>query len=407
VAAPRSTQRSGAGRLAATRRVAGIVQSGVDVALQPIVDLDSGEVVAVEALARFPDGRSPDKWFAEADSLGLGTALELAAIESALTRMSEIPARAALNVNVSAATASSAGLVERLASAPAGRIVLEITEHVPVEDYKALESALAGLRARGVRLAIDDAGAGFASMQHVLRLRPDVVKLDASLVRGIDSEPDRQALISALVSFAAATGCSLIAEGVETAAELDAARELGVACAQGFHLGRPDTAGPSRWQVDLPRKTRRLKASSRGPGRFLRPATIFLAAALSAQGLVAMAGVAPRRAADTAPRTSAAAAPASDTPDGSSPAERPAAAADQHSNPEAARKAEAISSSQPSPSRAAPPSEAKTTGPAGPVAGVVETVGDVTTGLTETVSGVTETVTHTLDGLLRGVLGGR
>ena len=169
---PRSASRTRAGQAAATRRIAEQVQRGVDIALQPIVNLDTGQIVSVEALARFSDGRSPDKWFSEASSLGLGTALELAAIEGAMARMNELPRSASLNINVSAATASTPALSKVLANAPAGRVVLEITEHVPVTDYSALAAALAGLRARGVRVAVDDAGAGFASMQHVLRLRP-------------------------------------------------------------------------------------------------------------------------------------------------------------------------------------------------------------------------------------------
>ena len=211
-----------------SRRVARAVQDGVDVALQPIVDLASGEVVGVEALARFSDGRSPDKWFADAAAVGLGTALELAAVDAALARIGELPTTASLNVNVSAATACTDALAGMLATAPAGRVVLEITEHVPVEDYPALGAALWRLRARGVRLAIDDAGAGFASLHHVLELKPDVVKLDASLVRGMDSKAEHRALVSALVSFAKQTGCALIAEGIETAGELAAAREVGV-----------------------------------------------------------------------------------------------------------------------------------------------------------------------------------
>ncbi|MGH2795722.1 MAG: EAL domain-containing protein [Actinomycetota bacterium] len=383
--------------------MAAAVQGGVDVALQPIVDLESGEVVSVEALARFSDGRSPDKWFAEAEKLGLGTALELAAIEAALARMSELPDSASLNVNVSAATACSGALGGMLAKVPGRRVVLEITEHDVVGDYDVLATALAGLRARGVRLAVDDAGAGFASMQHVLELKPDVVKLDASLVRNMDSVPERKALVSALVSFANATGCSLIAEGVETAGELETLRELGVSCGQGFHLGRPDAAGPARWQVDLPRKPRRPAASYvRGARRFVKPAAMFVAAAMSWQGIVAVAGVEGPRVGAGAVQSPAAAAPDSGASGVRETAE-PAAASIPPAKSQAARKVEVNERiSQPSPSRAAPlPAD-----PVQPVKEVVETVTDVTTGLTQTVTGLTETVTNTLGGLLRGVLGG-
>jgi EAL domain-containing protein (putative c-di-GMP-specific phosphodiesterase class I) len=397
VAIPRSASRSRTGQAAATRRIAEQVQRGVDVALQPIVNLDTGEIVSVEALARFSDGRSPDKWFSEAASLGLGTALELAAIEGAMARMSELPRSASLNINVSAATASTTALSKALAHAPAGRVVLEITEHVPVTDYPSLSLALAGLRARGIRVAIDDAGAGFASMQHVLRLQPDVVKLDASLVRDMDSQPAQRALVSALVSFANATGCSLVAEGIETAGELDAVRALGVTCAQGFHLGMPEAAGPSRWQVQLPRKPRRsATAYVRGFGRFVRPASLFLAAALAWPGIVAVAGFEGPLTGTSAEKPPVIARSDSGASGSRVTAEKPAAASISSSKPEAARKVEAsVPVTQPSPSRAAPPS----TKPKGPVVHVVQDV----TELTQT---LTEDVTNSLGHLLEGVLGG-
>ncbi len=394
---PRSASRTRAGQAAATRRIAEQVRRGVDVALQPIVNLDTGEIVSVEALARFSDGRSPDKWFSEASSLGLGAELELAAIEGAMARMSELPRSASLNINVSAATASTPAFSETLARAPAGRVVLEITEHVAVTDYPTLAAALAGLRARGIRVAVDDAGAGFASMQHVLRLAPDVVKLDASLIRGVDSEPAQRALVSALVSFAEATGCSLVAEGIETAGELDAVRALGVTCAQGFHLGMPDAAGPSRWQVQLPRKPRRsATAHVRGFGRFVRPASLFLAAALSWPGIVAVAGFEGPLTGTSAEKPPVIARPDTGASGSSVTAEKPAASSIPVIKPEAARKVEAkVPATQPSPSRAAPPLPK----PTAPVVHVVEEV----TGLTQT---LTEDVTNTLGHLLKGVLGG-
>lgn len=409
VATSRSNPRPGthSRSSAATRRIAQAVQEGVDVVLQPIVDLASGEVVGVEALARFSDGRSPDRWFAEAASVGLGTALELAAVQAALARIDELPSTASLNVNVSAATAGADALAAMLETVPAGRVVLEITEHVPVTDYPGLGAALARLRARGVRLAIDDAGAGFASLHHVLELKPDVVKLDASLVRGIDSKAEHRALVSALVSFAKETSCALIAEGIETAGELAAAREVGVGCAQGFHLGMPDAAGPERWQVTLPRRPHRLKASIRGAGRFVRPAAIFVAAAMSWQGVVAVAGFEGSRAGSRAESPPAATAPVSGVSGAVRSEEQPATAFTSVVEP-TARKAEERRppAAQPSPSRAAPPSSPKKEGP---VAGVVQTVSDVTTGVTETLTdvtaGLTEGVSNTLGGLLRGVLG--
>ena len=390
--ANRPAPRTRSARTTATRRISEAVQRGVDVALQPIVDLTSGEIVGVEALARFSDGRSPDKWFTEATSLGLGAALELAAVQGALARINELPGKASLSVNVSASTACSPALSKTLAAAPPGRVVLEITEHVPVTDYPALATALSALRSRGIRVAVDDAGAGFASMQHVLRLHPDVVKLDASLVRGIDSEPSHRAMVSALVSFAHATGCSLVAEGIETASELAVARALGVACAQGFHLGVPDAAGPARWQVPLPRKPRRSVASSvKGAGRFGRPAALFAAAALSWPGIVAVAGFEGPRTGGQAERPPVAARQDSGVSGMSETAEQPAAASIPSSKPTVARKVEeTVPTARPSPSRAAPPTpKPKKT----PVKNVVGEVGDLT-----------QTVTGTVRDLLTGLL---
>lgn len=117
--------------------------------------------------------------------------------------------------------------------------MLEITEHAHVEDYNCLLQAIEPLRARGVRLAVDDAGAGYSSLQHILQLQPDLIKLDIGLTRSIDLDPARRALASALVSFARETGSHIIAEGVETASELAALRSIGVDKAQGYFLGRP------------------------------------------------------------------------------------------------------------------------------------------------------------------------
>jgi EAL domain-containing protein (putative c-di-GMP-specific phosphodiesterase class I) len=119
------------------------------------------------------------------------------------------------------------------------RVVLEITEHTTVEDYAKLHEVLRPLRERGMRLSIDDAGAGYSSFRHILRLRPDFIKLDISLTRDIDSDRGRRALAAALIGFARETGAELIAEGVETESELATLRKLGVHKAQGYLLGRP------------------------------------------------------------------------------------------------------------------------------------------------------------------------
>ena len=209
--------------------------------LQPIVDLNDGHRVGAEALARFGgrERRSPDVIFGEALAVGLGVELELAALETGLTALGHLPPGSYLSLNVSPSTVLSARLAQVLDGAEAARIVLELTEHAEVADYDVLTRALDTLRRRGVRLAVDDAGAGFASLRHIVRLSPDFIKLDVSLTRGIDIDPVRQSLAAALASFARDTGPVVVAEGIETEAELEALRHLGVPLGQGFHLGRP------------------------------------------------------------------------------------------------------------------------------------------------------------------------
>jgi EAL domain-containing protein (putative c-di-GMP-specific phosphodiesterase class I) len=208
---------------------------------QPIVDVRSGAVIGMEALARFAaePRRSPDRWFAEAAEVGLGIELEVTAVRTALAELDNLPSGAYLSVNASPATATSGLLRDVLSEVSGERVVLEVTEHAHVEDYEALGWALDVLRARGTRLAVDDAGAGYAGLQHILRLAPDIIKLDISLTRGLDGDPGKRALASSLVTFAAEIGAVIAAEGVETGDELDTLRELGIANAQGYYLARP------------------------------------------------------------------------------------------------------------------------------------------------------------------------
>ena len=181
--------------------------------LQPIVDLGSGDRVGAEALARFGgrEHRSPDLIFGEALAVGLGVELELAALETGLAAMHHLPSASYLSLNVSPSTVLSPRLAQVFDGADAGRVVLELTEHAEVADYDVLTRALETLRRRGVRLAVDDAGAGFASLRHIVRLSPDFIKLDVSLTRGIDIDPVRQSLAAALVSFARDTGPVVVA----------------------------------------------------------------------------------------------------------------------------------------------------------------------------------------------------
>jgi EAL domain-containing protein (putative c-di-GMP-specific phosphodiesterase class I) len=171
--------------------------------------------------------------------VGLRIELELAMIQNALDRFDDLPADVFLSLNLSAPTALSPLLIEVLAAAPPGRVVLEVTEHQPVDQYDQLVGALAPLRARGIRLAVDDAGAGFASLRHVVRLGPDFIKLDIALTRDIATDQAQRALASALIAFADEIGATIIAEGVETQAQLDTLLRIGITLGQGYYLSRP------------------------------------------------------------------------------------------------------------------------------------------------------------------------
>ena len=227
-------------RLEWSRIQAVLDRDGIDVEFQPVFDLVDCKIVSLEALARFwtEPMRSPSIWFAEANEVGLGVELELAAIRSALQRLDDFPPGVAIALNVSPTTALEARFCELLFDI-ADRVVIEITEHAQVDDYDALQTALAPLRERGAQLAIDDVGAGFANLRHILRLAPDIVKLDLSLTQEISRDPAREALASSLVGFAEGVGASIVAEGISSSEDLTLLRALGVAYGQGFYLARP------------------------------------------------------------------------------------------------------------------------------------------------------------------------
>ena len=206
---------------------------------QPIHAVADGSVVGMEALARLAiePFRAPDIWFREATSVGRGAQLELAAAARALAQIDRL--EGFLAVNVSPEVARLPAFTELLAGVDCSRVVVELTEHTRVADEVELARDLSHLRERGVRLAVDDTGAGYAGLQRLLGLAPDIVKLDMALIRGIDHDPARRALATALVAFTSEIGAELIAEGVETDAELSTLRALGVPWVQGFGLGRP------------------------------------------------------------------------------------------------------------------------------------------------------------------------
>lgn len=223
------------------QRLRAVLADGLDIAFQPIVDIRGGSVVGVEALARFPEGgdRTPQLWFAEAHRLGVGLDLEAAAIRTALAQQWQLPDHVYLSLNVSPALLRSERLPQLLAEVDPRSVVLEMTEHVPIPEYEPLRETLRPFRERGTRLAIDDAGAGFASFRHVLELRPDVIKLDVQLTRGLRQDTPRRALARALSAFALDTEVDIVAEGVEHVAVVDELRRSGICFAQGYLFAPP------------------------------------------------------------------------------------------------------------------------------------------------------------------------
>jgi len=206
---------------------------------QPVVELASDQMIGFEALTRFADGMRPDRRFADAAAVGLGLELEAATLAAALEAAPDLPRGLWVSLNVSPAFLMDPVRPVRILGNHRGRaLVLEITEHVAIEDYVRFRSSVDALGS-SVGLAVDDAGAGYASFRHILELHPDFVKLDIGLVHEIDRDEVRQALVAGIVYFAERTGCRLIAEGVETQGERAILQRLGVQYGQGYLLSRP------------------------------------------------------------------------------------------------------------------------------------------------------------------------
>lgn len=248
-----------------SERVAAVMrQRQFGTVFQPIYDLATGRPTAVEALTRFDDGgssQSPDVWFAQAAHVGLGADLELATAEAALIESSALPADVAVHLNASPPLLHDDRLARLLEQHSDREVVLEITEHDAVDDYDRLAWALQRLRERGAKIAVDDVGAGIASLRHVVRIGPDIIKLDVSLTQHLRHDPVRQALAKALVQFAHDTETTLVAEGIETEADLDMWRRLGADLGQGYLLGHP---APLPFELRLsPKITARRRRSPR------------------------------------------------------------------------------------------------------------------------------------------------
>jgi EAL domain-containing protein (putative c-di-GMP-specific phosphodiesterase class I) len=214
----------------------------MEVALQPVFDVHDGHCLGVEALARFPAAYgATEAVFESAHSVGLGGALERLALGRAIALLPQLPPNQFLAVNLTPHVAYElAGLGDSYAGFMS-HLVLEITEHAAVDSYAELREALRPMRDLGLRLAIDDAGAGYASLKHVIELEPDIIKVDRSIIDGLAADRARRSVVSAFVLLALELGATVIAEGIETPEDLEAVRDLGVDAAQGYLFARPTT----------------------------------------------------------------------------------------------------------------------------------------------------------------------
>ena len=235
------------------RRIDEVIRTGdLTIAFQPVVDSRDMRVVGVEALARFGGDPliTPLQWFTDAELVDRALQLDLLAVRSTLSSAVNLPPEIYVAVNVSPATFASTALLGELRSTAIrpDRLVLEVTEHSSIEDYAPLIEARMRLREHGIRLAVDDAGAGYASFRHIVALAPDIIKIDRTIVSGVDKDNARSALVSAVVMFAHGSGAVVVAEGVETSSELDCLTRLGVDTLQGHLTGMP-TSAPADWST--------------------------------------------------------------------------------------------------------------------------------------------------------------
>ncbi len=215
---------------------------GLAAAYQPIIDTARGTVVGYEALARFPgySEKNPEAWFSAARAYGRAAELEAAALRTALKARAALPPNCFLTLNVSPEllTSESVRSVWRDEGRLAG-LIIELTEQTPIDSYVELEPDLNQLRAAGALIAVDDAGAGYAGLRHLLALRPSMIKIDRALIQDVDVDEAKRALVGMLGAFASRVDAWILAEGVERVEELDALVSLGVPLVQGYYLARP------------------------------------------------------------------------------------------------------------------------------------------------------------------------
>jgi EAL domain-containing protein (putative c-di-GMP-specific phosphodiesterase class I)/FixJ family two-component response regulator len=216
---------------------------------QPIVNLADGAIVGYESLTRFSDGVAPIRRFADARRVGLGPELELATARAAMALASTLPRRAFLSLNVSPSALLALDALRGILRSPTRSLVIELTEREPIADYAELARCLADIP---VQIAIDDAGSGYASLQHVLAIGPQYVKLDAEWMHGLETDPARQALVAAYVHVAREAGCQLVGEGIETQPERAVLLRLGVSLGQGYLFGRPQAQSKAGRAIEPP-----------------------------------------------------------------------------------------------------------------------------------------------------------
>jgi EAL domain-containing protein (putative c-di-GMP-specific phosphodiesterase class I) len=236
----------------ARTRIASLIDTtALEVALQPVFDVHDGRCLGVEALARFPVAYGgTETVFESAHSVGLGRDLERLALGSAVALLPDLPPGQFLAVNLTPHVAHELAGLGMNYPQMLPQLVLEITEHAAVDSYAELREALRPMRDNGLRLAIDDAGAGYASLKHVVELEPDIIKVDRSLIDGLAADRARRSVVSAFVLLALDMGAAVIAEGIETIEDLEAVRDLGVDAAQGYLFARPttDRSAMAGWQ---------------------------------------------------------------------------------------------------------------------------------------------------------------
>lgn len=242
----------------------------IEIVVQPIVNVTTGRVHAYEALARFSGAgpASPAYWLTLAEPLGMRVELELACLERSLWLLDDLPAGASLSVNLSASALHDPRTASMLLNDHPERLIVELTEEGLTKDLRSLRVDLAPLLSSGIKLAVDDMGAGYSNLRQVIEIAPSLLKLDRTLVHGIDQDPAQTMLIDALTGYAQRTGAQIVAEGIETEAELEVLRALGIAYGQGYLLGRP--APP--WPVVCLRPSESVHAG--GAARGSRPVTI-------------------------------------------------------------------------------------------------------------------------------------